>query len=217
MSGMIWGVQALLSELLPRLAPVANLLEELHTGNGAAVYGVLVLILVLGACLVPIPEEAAFAIGGALAARGSHSWLGIYAAGWITVLLLDLMLFSVGRRTGSGFEQSRWGRQVGSERWARMRGLVERRGAWGVAGARFVMGARVPVFLMAGALGMPRARFIGVVAVAGLFSAGLPLLLGYVFGAHLEELLEALGNARWVLLGLVALLLFMAWGRRARS
>ena len=214
---MICGVHTLLPELLVRLAPAANLLEELNTGNGAAAYGVLVLILVLGACLVPIPEEAAFAIGGALAARGSHSWLGIYAAGWFTVLLLDLMLFAVGRRTGPGFEQSRWGRQVGAARWERMRGLVERRGAWGVAGARFVMGARVPVFLMAGALGMSRGRFLGTVAVAGLFSAGVPLLLGYVFGAHLEELLDALGSVRWVLLGLVAVLLFMVWARRARS
>lgn len=208
---------ALVSPLIPFLAALAGLLQELEASSGAAAYGLLVSILVLGALLVPVPEEAAFAIGGALSAAGSLSWWGIYAVGWSTVLVLDLALYSIGRRAGPDLETSRWGRRVGAARWERMRDLVDRRGAWGVAGARFVMGTRIPIFLLAGALGMPRARFLAVVAVAGLFSAGLPLLLGYAFGAHLDELLDGLSGARWVLLGGVLVLALLLWLRRGRS
>lgn len=208
---------ALFGPLLPLVTPLAGLLQELEASSGAAAYGLLVSVLVLGALLVPVPEEAAFAIGGALSAAGSLSWWGIYLVGWSTVLVLDLALYSIGRRAGPDLERSRWGRGVGVARWERMRDLVDRRGAWGVAGARFVMGTRIPVFLLAGALGMPRSRFLAVVAVAGLFSAGLPLLLGYLFGAHLEELLDVLTRARWVLLGGALVLVLMWWVRRTRS
>jgi len=177
----------------------------------------LILILVLGACLVPTPEEAAFAIGGALAARGSLSLLLLYVLGWATVLVLDLGLYAVGRRAGSDLERSRIGRRVGQARWLHLRELAERRGAWGVVGARFVMGTRIPTFVLAGALGMPRGRFLAAVGVAGLFSAGIPLLLGYVFGAHLEDLLAALGTARWLLLGIAFVAFLLWWQRGARS
>ncbi len=47
---------------------------------------------------------------------------------------------------------------------------------------------------------MPRRLFLAAAAPAGLVSAAVPLALGYLFGSHLEPLLEALGTARWVLL-----------------
>ena len=86
-----------------------------------------------------------------------------------------------------------------------------------MVGARFVMGTRIPTFVLAGALGMPRGRFLAAVGVAGLFSAGIPLLLGYVFGAHLEDLLAALGTARWLLLGIAFIALLLWWQRGVRS
>lgn len=216
-SGVLPFLGSLLCPLIVFVAPVAGLLQELEASSGAAAYGLLVTTLVLGACLVPVPEEAAFAVGGALSAAGSLSWWGVYAVGWLTVVVLDLALHTIGRRAGPELEQSRIGRRVGAARWAQMRTLVSRRGVWGVAGARFVMGTRVPVFLLAGAMGMPTGRFLGIVAVAGLFSAGLPLLLGYLFGAHLDELLAFLGQARWVLLASVVALAAWWWLRRARS
>ena len=208
---------ARLAELAPVIASLAGLLQELEASSGASAYLVLILILVLGACLVPIPEEAAFAIGGALAARGSLSLPVLYALGWGTILALDLALFALGRRAGQDLERSRIGRRVGEVRWTRFRELVDRRGAWGVAGARFVMGARIPTFVLAGALGMPRGRFLAAVGVAGLFSAGIPLLLGYGFGAHLDDLLQAFGTARWLLLGIVIVALLLWWRGGVRS
>jgi membrane-associated protein len=207
-----------LSEELVGLIPVVgDLLQSLESSGGLVAYGLLVLTLVLGACGVPFPEEAVFAIGGALAARGGLSWFIVYVLGWSVVLALDVALHAVGYRFGPGIERSKWGKKVGPDRWAAMQRFVARRGAWSVVAARFVMGARIPVFLLAGAMGMPRARFIAVAGAAGLFSAAAPLALGYAFGAHLDTLLEVLKTARWVILGSVLLLLLLWWATRRRA
>ena len=97
---------------------LAGLLTDLEQSQGAAAYGILVLILVLGACLVPIPEEAAFAIGGALAARGVLSLPIVYLVGWGTVFLLDLALYTVGRTVGHDIEQTRLGKRVSPQPWS---------------------------------------------------------------------------------------------------
>ncbi len=194
---------------------LASLLDALRAGGGAAAYGLVALALVLGACGVPVPEEAVFAIGGALAASGRASWVVIYALGWSVVLTLDLVLHGIGARYGPGIEHSRLGRRVGPERWDRLRRFVARRGVWAVLVARFVMGVRIPTFVLAGAMGMPRRHFLPVVACAGLVSAAIPLALGYAFGAHLDDVLAALGTARWLLLG-VCVLFVVVWLVRRR-
>jgi len=208
---------ALSEELVGLIPLVADLLQSLESSGGLVAYALLVLVLLLGACGVPFPEEAVFAVGGALAARGGLSLLVVYLLGWGVVLALDVALHAVGSRLGPGIERSKWGRKVGPDRWDRMRRFVARRGAWSVVAARFVMGARIPVFLLAGAMGMPRARFMAVAGAAGLLSAAAPLALGYVFGAHLETLLEALRTARWIILGCAALLLLLWWATRRRA
>jgi membrane protein DedA with SNARE-associated domain len=77
------------------------------------------------------------------------------------------------------------------------------------------MGVRIPTFVLAGAMGMPRRRFLPVVACAGLVSAAVPLALGYALGARLDEVLAALGTVRWILLGaFVAVLVWWLVRRR---
>ena len=199
------------------LETLAGLLTDLEESQGAGAYGMLVLILVLGACLVPIPEEAAFAIGGALAARGVLSLPVVYLVGWSTVFVLDVVLYTIGRAAGHDIEQTRLGRRVSPQRWARLRRFMDAWGVWAVVAARFVMGTRIPTFLLAGALEMPRARFCLAVGLAGLCSAGLPLALGYVFGEHLDRLLEILAASRWILLGAVVVALVVWWWVRRRA
>ena len=206
-----------LEDLAALLPVVGDLLQTFEGSGGLAAYGLLVLVLLLGACGVPFPEEAVFAIGGALAARGGLSWVVVYVLGWSVVFLLDVALYTVGLRLGPGIERSNWGRKVGPDRWDKLRHFVVRRGAWSVAAARFVMGARIPIFLLAGALGMPRRLFMAVVGAAGLLSAATPLALGYAFGAHLETVLDGLQTARWVILGTVTLLLLLWWAGRRRA
>lgn len=192
-----------MSYLIDQLTTVADVLDALQSSGGGVTYGLLVAGLVLGALGVPIPEEAVFAAGGALAASGRVEWLGVYLVGWAVVLVLDVGWHGLGARFGPDLVRSRLGRRVSPERWAALQDFVSRRGVWAVVGARFVMGVRIPAFVLAGALGLPRRHFLPAAAVAGLLSAAIPLVLGYVFGEQLEGLLDVLVTARWVLLGLV--------------
>jgi membrane-associated protein len=196
------------------LAPLASLIGDLAGSTGPAAYALLILVLLLGACLVPIPEEAAFAVGGALAAQGALSGGLFFFVGWGTVLCLDGVIHALGVRAGPGLRAGRLGRRLSAARWDRLEAVFARRGTLGVAAARFVMGVRIPMFLLAGALGMSRRRFLTTVAIAGLFSAGLPLSLGYLFGAHLETLLGAMDVTRWVLLGVAVAAVVVWWVRR---
>ena len=170
--------------------------------------------LLVGALGVPIPEEVVLAVGGALAAEGRVSLPLVYLLGWGVVLLLDAVLHAVGARLGPRVEGSRLGRRVRPERWNQLRSFMERRGLLAVVLARFVMGARIPTFLMAGAVGMPRRRFLAAVGAAGLVSAAVPVGLGYALGARLPDVRAALAAARWGIFGLAVILVVVWWLRR---
>ncbi len=191
--------------VIDQLTSVADVFDALQASGGGVTYGLLVAALVLGALVLPIPEEAVFAAGGALAASGRVDWLGVYLMGWVVVLGLDVGWHALGARFGPDLVRSRLGRRVSPERWETLQGLVSRRGVWAVVGARFVMGMRIPAFVVAGALGLPRRHFLPAAALAGLVSAAIPLGLGYAFAEQIESLLAVLGTARWVLLGLLAI------------
>jgi membrane protein DedA with SNARE-associated domain len=156
-------------------------------------------------------------MAGALAARGHVDTTLVYLLGWATVLTLDVLLYLVGTRAGPGMRRSRLARGISEARWVRLEEWIERRGVLAVVAARFVMGARIPVFLLAGAAGMPRARFVGVAAGTGLLSAGLPYALGYAFGTHLEALLETLAAVRWAIFAFVVVTVLCWWLWRRRS
>ena len=197
-------------------AALGDLLDGLASSHGALAYGLMLLVLVLGTCGVPVPEEAVFATAGALAAAGRISWALGWFAGWLAIVLLDTALHAVGRWSGPGIRRSRLGRRVGTARWNALQAFVERKGIWAVVAARFVMGTRIPVFLLAGAMGMPRRRFVAVVSVAASVSVALPLALGFFLARNLPALLAGLHTGRWLLLGAVACALAALWLRARR-
>lgn len=198
-------------DLVASMHAFIGVLDVLEQSGGVAAYGALVFALVLGACGVPVPEEAIFATAGALAATGQMTWSVAYAVGWVSIVLLDLALHALGRWGGPGLRRSRLGRRIGTRRWAVARRFVGLRGPWAVVAARFVMGTRIPVFLLAGALGMPRRTFLLVAGSAAVVSVALPLALGYYLGANLDALLAWLTAARWILVGLAVAGLATWW------
>lgn len=197
-------------------------LESLAGAEGPGALLALALALVLGCLGFPVPEEAIHATAGWLVALGRVPWWAAWLTGWGVLVLLDLALFELGRRQGPRVRRSRWGRRIPSGRWRAARLYVRGRGTWAVGAARFVMGVRIPIFVLAGALGLARRRFLLVVAPLGLVSSGIPLWLGYAFSRELPRLIEALGAARWLLLWAFLLLVLGlvglgAWRRRAAA
>lgn len=199
---------------------VGSLLDTLQQLDGAALLPAMAGLIGLGAVGFPIPEEAVLATGGAVASTGRVDAVLAYSVGWLSVFVFDCALFAVGRRAGQGFAAARAGRFIGTERAERMQELIQRRGMYVTAGARFVMGTRIPVFLLAGAAGLSWRRFAPAVALCGLVSAAVPFLLGFHLAPRLPELIDALGRfGGSVLVGVLSVSVAafgVFWWRRRR-
>lgn len=194
-----------------------DLLSWLQSSAGWTGYGVLVLAFLGGTVGLPLPEEVILATGGYLSARGALSWPLVYGIGYVVIILLDVVLYEVGRRTGPQIEHSRLGRRLDPVRVAAAHRFFERRGVFVVIASRFLMGTRAPTFLLAGALGMPRRTFIVAVALSGIFSVGIPLALGYFLADHIDGLTGLMGRMHvWSGLGVLVMLILVVWMWRRR-
>ena len=116
-AGIISSVNTLLATLLPLAGLADDLMAWLEASDGLAGYGIMLIAFLVGSVGFPLPEEAVLAMGGYLAATGALSLVGVYLFGYSVVLIMDLLLYEIGRRAGPAVEQSRMGRKIAPERW----------------------------------------------------------------------------------------------------
>ncbi len=215
---MISGVTWFLALLLPYAGVADTLMSWLEASDGLAGYGIMLLAFLVGSVGFPLPEEAVLAMGGFLAASGEMSILGVYFFGYGVVLSIDLILYEVGLRAGPAVEGSRLGRKISPARWAAARAFFDRRGVMTVVLARFVMGIRIPVFLLSGALGLPRRVYYTTVAISGLFSNAIPVALGYLLADDIDKVLRGIDRAYgWFAVVVVVLVVVFVYLRRRRK
>ena len=131
-------------------------------------------LLVLAATLV---SEDLTCIGvGFLVARGQVDFAAGVAACAFGLWAGDLMLYGVGR-LGSRWIPSRWWDRIRNKRGlANARARFDRAGAALILGSRFLPGARLPIYLAAGAARYPVHRF-GFLLLVGA-ALWTPLLVG---------------------------------------
>ncbi len=214
---MIFNVRASFTIAVVFAGVGEKMLDWLQSSGGAGCYGVMLVAFLVGSVGFPLPEEAVLAVGGYLAAKGAMSLLGAYLFGYTIVLAIDCMLYEVGRRVGPAVERSRVGRKLSRARIVGARVWFRRYGVMTVVIARFVMGTRIPVFLLAGALGVTRRKYYTAVALSGLVSNAVPVLLGYYLADQIDELVSGIdavhgwfGIASLVLL-VVLIILWRRW------
>jgi membrane protein DedA with SNARE-associated domain len=152
-----------------------------------------VLIVVAVAQLL---EDVAVLAAAALAVAGVLSWPVAVLAAWAGILVGDLWLYGAGRAG------SRLLDRVGADRVAGARRRLAANDVAALATARVVPFLRLPVFLAAGALGLPFRRFALLCALLAL-----PWILALMgFGLFAEAVLP--GGA-WTAVLIVALLAFV--------
>lgn len=184
-------------------------------------YPALFAACVLSGMVWPWPEDVPLLYGGMCVQAGRASWLPTLAVAVSSVLVRDLIAFGSGRVVGELLlERPITARIVGAKRLARARLLVETHGSRAVFAGRFLVGLRAPVFLVAGAMGVPMRRFVAWDLAGMLFVIPLTLALGFEFGAPLlDGALRVWGATRWLAPAFLVLLFSWvaarAWRKRA--
>ncbi|MBX5457238.1 MAG: DedA family protein [Thermogemmatispora sp.] len=185
-----------MSALLPYLV---NWLQEY---GYPALWG----LVFVGAAGVPLPITLLLLAAGAFAVLGDYNLGLLVALAMSAAVAGDSVGYSLGRRWGSRLldylEHSprRW---IPQQALSRARQLFHKRGGWAIFLGRTVFSAiGVPITLLSGAERYPYRKFLLFDALGELVGVGLPLSLGFLFGASWEAVGEILGTISLLLLAL---------------
>jgi membrane protein DedA with SNARE-associated domain len=147
-------------------------------------------LLLTGIGLPPVPEEIMIAsAAGVTAAQPELHWWLAWPATVAGIVCADSVLFGIGHRLGHRLFGFRWAqRLIAPERRQRIETLFQEHGIKLLLTARLLPPLRTGVFLIAGAIRYPFARFLladGVYAVfgVGLFFFGSQWLIALVLRA----------------------------------
>ncbi len=148
------------------------------------------------------PGETALVLGGVLAGQGRVSVALVLLLAVLGAISGDAVGYAVGRRYGTGLQQTRLGQKVGDERWRTTEDFLQRRGGPAVFLGRFTALLRALVPGAAGMAGLPYRTFFLWNAVGGAVWASACVLGGYVVGDVIGRYISTAG---YVLVGVVVL------------
>lgn len=174
-------------------------------------------LVVLGERLgLPLPAAPLLLLAGDLATRGRLSWPALIGACVAANVLADGAWFEAGRRFGQRALHTLCRVSLSQDSCVRESAdLIRQRGALALLGAKFLPGLSLVVAPMAGALGMPRLRFLLIDTLAALVWTLAYSILGALFRTPIEAALDRLDGSGPYALGLLALLLLAFIVRRA--
>lgn len=142
--------------------------------------------------LVPMPEDVPLLYAGTRIATGMWSWPATLLVAWIGVGLRDISAWAIGRYLVRWLLETRIGWWLGGRRLQRAERLISSHGPAAVLIGRFLIGFRAPVFMAAGAMGVPVRAFAAYDAIGLTLAIPITVGLGYWFGAPITEVAAAL-------------------------
>src|SRR5688572_25302369 len=138
--------------------------------------------------LLPVPEDIALLYAGSRLETGEMLWGPALLAALLGVFARDLFAYGCGWLIGDWLlARPTIVAMFGRKKLDKARALVTRQGASAVLAGRFLVGLRAPVFLMAGAMGVPFRQFLVWNLLGLLVAVPGVVVLGYVFGPPLAE------------------------------
>lgn len=138
--------------------------------------------------LLPLPEDFPLLYAGMRIADGSWGWWATVGIAVVGVAFRDTLAWAFGRGLGDLLlERSLVRRWFGTGRIARARALITDHGASAVLLGRFMVGFRTPVFVVAGAMGVPLRAFATWDGLGLALAVPLTIALGYEFGEPLVD------------------------------
>ncbi|MCC6493302.1 MAG: DedA family protein [Pirellulales bacterium] len=188
----------------------------LHPGSYLGIFA----LMVLTGCGLPLPEEVFIIGAGVLSANGDLRPEFAFPACLLGALIGDAAMYGIGYRFGHNLLRVHpfFARVVGAEREAYFERAVIRHGFKVLLLARFMVGVRGPVYLAAGVVRMPFARFLLWDVVCATLVVGAFFTLAYAFGDDIARLLkDAEIMLTMVVLAAIALVAFVALRRRRQQ
>ncbi len=147
-------------------------------------YALVLAVIVFDSVFPVLPSETALIATGIIAAQDGLSVVGLVAVAWAGAVTGDNVAYTIGDRPGRRLRRRLLRRALDQVKWMRHQ-MGER--PWIIAIARFIPGGRTAAALSAGALDMPRGRFVAYVATGGLLWAAFNVLLGYAGGRVFQQ------------------------------
>jgi membrane protein DedA with SNARE-associated domain len=184
-------------------------------------------VVVLGNVGLPVPEETVLAVAGYLVHEGKLRLPLTLVVGVLSATIGDNVGYWAGRRMGRPAIE-RYGHRIGitQARMDTIARFVDRYGAFGVFGARFLPGIRVLAGPLAGASGLPAGSFVVANLLGALcyvpYAVGLGYALAYGLGPWLDRAEHVLGKVEHVAVAVIiaSACLVVLWravrARRAR-
>ncbi len=140
---------------------------------------------------MPIPEDITLISAGLLAGIGNISLTGGMIAGYVGVLVGDMLLFFIGRKFGRNLFLLPFFKTIFTpKRIAKAEEKIHKNAHIVCFTARFLPGLRAPIYLTAGILRVKPAVFIFQDGLAALLSVPIWIMLGYWVGDNLNRALE---------------------------
>lgn len=187
-----------------------------------AFYPALLLILVTASLGIPIPEDIPLIAAGVLLRThpGIASWTGTMLVALTGIMTGDLVLYTFGKHLGPGVVRHRLVRWLLTpERFEQLTMQFHRHGAWFCFFGRFFVGIRAAMCMTAGATRFPYWRFFLADFSGALLSVPFFVTLGYACAGMVPKLLEYMGGAQLIMLGvgvMVAAAALVWWHRRRK-
>ncbi len=167
----------------------------------------LFVLLVLGVIGFPFPEDAILILCGFLIASGVVNpapALIVVASG---MLMTDYFLYYVGRKYGRKVVAHRRFRKIiSARREVRLEKIFRRWGVLAILLGRHLVGLRSQIFLVAGILRMPRARFVLADAASSIVTITIMVGTGYWGGSTLDLIKKDMEEAQYALIILIAII-----------
>lgn len=167
----------------------------------------------------PLPADTVVALGAFVAARGSGSAFGAWAATMIGNMAGAMCMFAIGRRVGIEWLSARFPTVFPADVAARAAERFRTKGLWAIALSRFLPGVRAIVPPVAGAIRLGAARSALAMAIASGVWYGIVCVLAFQAGENADVLLDRIAaQQRWVGAGSVAVIVIgiglFVWRRR---
>lgn len=147
----------------------------------------IVILLILGAFGFPFPEDTTLILCGYLIATDVIKPVPALSVVYAGLLATDFAVFSAGRKYGRRIvTHKRFRKIVSPERLSMFERTFNKWGSLYIIAGRHIVGLRAQLFIAAGAMRMPRWKFLAADAITAPLTMLVMVGVGYIGGNSLQ-------------------------------